>query len=108
MNFFEYNNMGCQSGYGRGNGGDNGCNQNNAYGQNVNGDTGNFQDKFESYKDKSESELMGELSQVVQRMKAEGTFDIGALENFYNTATPFLNEMQRERMKSIIDMLRQQ
>lgn len=108
MNFFEFNNMGFHGGYGGENNKNNEFNQNNSFNNNAENDMGAFQNKFENYRDKSEDELMDELSRVVRKMKSDGTFDIGALENFYATATPFLNPTQRERMKSIIDMLKQQ
>ena len=62
-------------------------------------------ERYASYGGKSEDELTRELREKVARMKAEGTFDPAALENLYNTAYPFLNEAQRQRMRGIIDML---
>jgi len=106
MNFYDFNGMGGGNGYGTGNGNcndsgfDNGMNGGNC----DNG--GDFKDKFNSYASKSESELMDELAKVAQRMRAEGTFDVNMLENLYNTASPMLNQMQRERMRSIIDALK--
>ena len=49
---------------------------------------------------------MSELASTVARMKSDGTFDATAMENLYNTAAPFLNDMQRQRMRSIIDMFK--
>lgn len=43
---------------------------------------------------------------VARRMKAQGTFDAQSLENLYNNAYPMLNDEQRRRMRSIIDMLK--
>jgi len=63
-------------------------------------------DKFNEYSSKSEQQLMSELSALVNKMKSDGSFDPQAIENLYNTAAPFLNEMQRERMRAIIDMIR--
>ena len=84
MNFYDFN------GIGSGN-----CDNN-----------GDFKDKFDKYASKSESELIDELTKVAQRMRADGTFDVNMLENLYNTASPMLNQMQRERMRSIIDALK--
>lgn len=64
-----------------------------------------FEKKFEQYKGKSQDELMSELMQVAGKMRADGTFDKQALENFYNNAQGFLNAEQRQRMRSLIDML---
>ncbi len=61
--------------------------------------------KFEEYSSKSEDQLMSELSSMAERMKKDGTFDKAALENMYNTASPYLNEMQRQRMRQLINML---
>lgn len=84
MNFFDYNGM------------------NTGNSQNGN----DYHAKFEQYADKSENELLLELSQVANKMKRDGTFDVGELENFYVTASPYLNDEQRNRMKSIINMLK--
>ena len=84
MNFYDFNGMGSAN-----------CDHN-----------GDFKDKFDKYASKSESELMDELTKVAQRMRADGTFDVNMLENLYNTASPMLNQMQRERMRSIIDALK--
>lgn len=84
--------------------------------ENGGGDRGNArQGDFESavksklneYGNKSEEQLMNELLSSVRKMKADGTFDPSALENLFNTAYLFLNDAQRERMRAIIDMLKQ-
>lgn len=90
-NYNGYSNGNCDGGFDNGN---NNCNQNN------------FQNKFDEYSSMSEKQLYAELANVVDRMKREGTFDISALENLYATSSPYLNEAQRARMKSIIDMLK--
>lgn len=65
-----------------------------------------FEDKFAEYSQKSEEELTARLMDVARRMKAQGTFDAQSLENLYNNAYPMLNDEQRRRMRSIIDMLK--
>lgn len=84
MNFYDFNGMG---------GGN--CNNNN-----------DFKSKLNDYTSKSESELMDELSKVAQKMREDGTFDADMLERLYITASPMLNQMQRERMRNIIDALK--
>ena len=84
MNFYDFNGMGSGN-----------CDN-----------SGDFKDKFDKYASKSERELMDELTKVAQRMREDGTFDVNMLENLYNTASPMLNQMQRERMRSIIDALK--
>lgn len=64
-----------------------------------------MRDRFDEYSSKSEDQLMSELAAMAARMKGDGSFDPAAIENLYNTASPFLNEAQRQRMRQIIDML---
>ncbi len=104
MNFYDFNGMNTQNGHtqnGDGNGAQNGA-------QNRNGEQcrESFEQKFASYAQKSEEELTAQLLDVARRMKEQGSFDPNALENLYNTAYPMLGEMQRQRMRSIIDMLK--
>ena len=49
---------------------------------------------------------MGELSSLVSKMKADGTFDLGMLERLYSATSVMLNAEQRERMRALIDMLK--
>lgn len=49
---------------------------------------------------------MSELSLLVAKMKADGTFDVDSLERLYRTASPMLAPAQRERMRAIIDTLK--
>ena len=107
MNFWERNNFNSQNGSNN-NSQSNTYNNNNGNGQcggadNIDADVRN---KFEQYSGKSEDQLMSELASTVARMKNEGTFDAAAMENLYNTAAPFLNDMQRQRMRAIIDMFK--
>ena len=106
MNFWERNNFNSQNGM-------NGNTYNNTYNNdNGNGRCGaenieaDVRNKFEQYSGKSEDQLMNELAATVARMKNDGTFDATAMENLYNTASPFLNDMQRQRMRAIIDMFK--
>ncbi len=91
MNFYDFNGMNRQ----------NGRTQNGAQYNNE-----SFEQKFASYAQKSEEELTAQLLDVARRMKEKGSFDTNALENLYTTAYPMLGEMQRQRMQSIIDMLK--
>ncbi len=96
MNFYDFNGMNSR------NGSQNGT-------QNRNGEQCNsesFEQQFASYAQKSEEELTAQLLDVARRMKEQGSFDPNALENLYKTAYPMLGEMQRQRMRSIIDMLK--
>lgn len=125
MNFWERNNSGTQN-FGGAYGSQNGGNMRRSGGNGFSddggsrNDTGGFGDgnpryaqsaerdmrqKFEQYSSKSEDQLLCELSALAARMKNEGTFDAAAIENLYATASPFLNDMQRQRMRQLIDML---
>lgn len=100
-----YNNYGSASNRNYGNSGNfNNAGANNDF--NNAGSNSDFQSKFDEYSGMSEKQLYAELASVVDRMKRDGSFDISTLENLYATSAPFLNDIQRERMKNIIDMLR--
>lgn len=100
MNFYQYNGMG-------GNFSDNSENKGR---QNDGASNGaNYDDAMNAYarfQGKSEQELMGELSSLVSKMKADGTFDLGTLERLYSATSTMLNVEQRERMRALIDMLK--
>ncbi len=98
MNFYDFNGMS-----GGSQGGQNGGYNDNRGSQNENK---SFEEKFASFAQKSEEELTAQLLETAKRMKAQGSFDSQALENLYNTAYPMLNDVQRQRMRSIIDMLK--
>lgn len=103
MNFWERGNFNSQNGM-NGNSYNNTYNNNNAGGRNgADNIEADVRNKFEQYSGKSEEQLMNELAATVARMKNDGTFDAAAMENLYNTASPFLNDMQRQRMRAIID-----
>lgn len=96
----------------------NGCNSGGSYGNNYGNPYGNFaggaqsgssaefQNKYNEYSTKSEGELTGELLKTANRLKNEGKFDVGELEDFFAKSSTFLNDEQRERMRSLIDMLK--
>lgn len=100
MNFYQYNGMG-------GNFSDDSENKGRQKDGVSNG--ANYDDAMNAYarfQGKSEQELMGELSSLVSKMKADGTFDVGTLERLYSATSAMLNAEQRERMRTLIDMLK--
>lgn len=102
MNFYQYNGMG---GNFSSDNSENKGRQND--GASVNG--ANYDDAMNAYvrfQGKSEQELMGELSSLVSKMKADGTFDVDSLERLYSATSAMLNAEQRERMRALIDMLK--
>ena len=68
----------------------------------------NMQAKINEYAGKSQSELMQELLSTANRMKGEGTLNSKDLDDFYSRASVFLNDEQKERMRTLIDMLKGQ
>ncbi len=74
-----------------------------AYDRDINEDLAR---RLAGFEGKSEEQLMGELLSSVGRMKSEGSFDPAALDRLYATASQFLSQGQRERMRAIIDMLK--
>lgn len=74
--------------------------------ENQNASGTNWQDKIDEYASKSQDELMGELLANASRMKADGTLTPQDLDNFYNRVSAFLNDEQRERMRTLIEMLK--
>lgn len=97
MNFYRFNGMG--EGQGQNPQNDNGC---GVSGMNCDDAMG----AYARFQGKSEQELMGELTSLVSRMKADGSFDVESLEKLYATASPMLNDQQKTRMRAIIDMLK--
>lgn len=106
MNFWERNNFNGQNGgYGNQNG--YGRNSSNNTNQSCGGCTEqDVRERMEQFNGKTEEQLMSELTAMVARMKSEGTFDTSVIDNLYATASPFLNEEQRQRMRAIVDLLK--
>ncbi len=75
--------------------------------------TQNFTDNSEFWRQKvgefagkSQQELMQELLSTSSRMKQSGELSGADLDDFYNKVQGFLNEEQRQRMKSLIETLK--
>ena len=107
MNFYEYNGLGKSQSSAN----DNSARTKgtSAFSNSQNGCAGGFESAeqaFSKYQGKSEDQLMSELSSLVAKMKADGTFDVDSLERLYRTASPMLALAQRERMRAIIDALK--
>ena len=66
----------------------------------------NIEDIYNKYKDKSESELMGDLFNTVNKQKKDGTFDYEGIENAISKISPYLTEEQSERLKGILKTLK--
>lgn len=68
--------------------------------------TNNIKDKIESYKNKSQEDLMNELYSSVNAQKNNGTFDMAKLENMVDTLSPYLSEGQKENIKGLLNKIR--
>ncbi|HOO23051.1 MAG TPA: hypothetical protein PKY53_05150 [Clostridia bacterium] len=64
----------------------------------------NMQDAINKYSAMPESELMKELFK--EGSVSSGKVSPEQLDNFYNTASAFLTEEQRAKMKSLIEQLK--
>lgn len=60
---------------------------------------------IEDYSQKSEQELMEELSSRYKKEIENGTMDKARLEKIVGVLDSFLNETQREKLKNIVDNL---
>lgn len=82
-------------------------NLNDAVGTQSFADSSEFwQQKVGEYAGKSQHELMQELLSTSSRMKQNGELSGADLDNFYSKVQGFLNEEQRQRMKSLIETLK--
>lgn len=60
---------------------------------------------YNSYKDKSEDELITELINHVAKQKQNGTFDMDNLEQMLAKVRPFLNEKQRQKLQDVLKQI---
>ena len=60
----------------------------------------------EAYGKKSDDELLKDILTMANRGKADGTFNDQSLTNFANTLSPMLNEEQKERLKTVMALLK--
>lgn len=65
-----------------------------------------FNEAYQRYSGRSEEELMQELLSKAGALRASGQLDVEGLERLYATAAPLLSEVQRKRMRGIIDAIK--
>lgn len=63
-------------------------------------------DRARQFEGKSENELMGELFKRVNAGKKDGTFNAAELDKLAAQAAPMLNAEQREKLKSLLNMIK--
>ena len=60
----------------------------------------------ESYKNKSDSELLGDIFKVANEQKANGNLSDEKLRAFAESVAPMLNDEQKNRLNGVIEMLK--
>ena len=85
-----------------------GANGNGANGSNMSGSSGgeSFESAMARYAGMPQEKLMQEMMVQAARSRAAGELDDKALDNFYSSAAPLLNDVQRARLKELISGLK--
>lgn len=88
--------------------GEGGANGNGANGSNMSGSSGgeSFESAMARYAGMPQEKLMQEMMVQAARSRAAGELDDKALDNFYSSAAPLLNDVQRARLKELISGLK--
>ncbi|HKL93866.1 MAG TPA: hypothetical protein VJZ69_01120 [Clostridia bacterium] len=68
-------------------------------------DNADIEEKINSYKGKSEDDLMKEMLSTASKLKGEGKLKASDVEEFYEKAKGFLNAEQLAKLRSLIKML---
>ena len=59
----------------------------------------------ESYAQKTDNELLSEIIKTAQKGKADGSISNEDLNRFATSVSPMLNEEQRARLQSVLDII---
>lgn len=86
----------------------NGAGGNGANGSNMSGSSGgeSFESAMARYAGMPQEKLMQEMMVQAARSRAAGELDDKALDDFYSSAAPLLNDVQRARLKELISGLK--
>ena len=60
---------------------------------------------YNTYKGKSEDELLAELVKHVAKQKENGTFDMNNLQNMLAKIMPFLNNEQKKKLNDVLKQI---
>lgn len=71
------------------------------------GDIGNLEETIEQYQNKDEDELMGDLFDMVEQGRKDGSFSEESLEQFIQNVSPMLDAEQKKKLSSIANMIKQ-
>lgn len=80
----------------------------NGNGSNMSGSSGgeSFESAMARYAGMPQEKLMQEMMVQAARSRAAGELDDKSLDNFYSSAAPLLNDVQRARLKELISGLK--
>ena len=97
-----------KGGAGEGGAGEGGANGKGLNGSNMSGSSGgeSFESAMARYAGMPQDKLMQEMMVQAARSRAAGELDDKALDNFYSSAAPLLNDVQRARLKELISGLK--
>ena len=97
-----------KGGAGEGGAGEGGANGKGLNGSNMSGSSGgeSFESAMARYAGMPQDKLMQEMMVQAERSRAAGELDDKALDNFYSSAAPLLNDVQRARLKELISGLK--
>lgn len=104
-----FDKVGAGEGGANGNGaGGVGANGKGLNGSNMSGSSGgeSFESAMARYAGMPQEKLMQEMMVQAARSRAAGELDDKALDNFYSSAAPLLNDVQRARLKELISGLK--
>ncbi len=65
----------------------------------------NINEQYESYRNKTNDELMETLVKLTEEQKQSGEMSEGKMEEIYRMLAPMLSESQKARMREIIARL---
>lgn len=85
-----------------------GANGKGSNGSNMSGSSGgeSFESAMARYAGMPQEKLMQEMMVQAARSRAAGELDDKALDDFYSSAAPLLNDVQRARLKELISGLK--
>ena len=63
-------------------------------------------DMAKKYEGKSEDELKRELFKMTEQGRKDGSLNNEMLDNFYRSMTPVMNREQRQKLESLMKMLK--
>lgn len=71
-----------------------------------NEDISNLEETISQYENKSEDELMGDLQQMINNGREDGSFSNEMLDGFMKNVAPMLNKEQQKRLDEIARMIK--